>query len=454
MPINEKIVLVASFTTEGGKALSKRAANVTIIDTSIGPQTYDIYVDKNRGSDNVGENSGLIIKKPISLYKAFKEQYPDAVTRNGDIYNLRVASNIAIVGVRSSPYSSSLFYPGEFEAATINMDNGIDHLMHSNNSMIFQDPYFSIVELKRKHSEGQYASFANTWDLDFHKRYGRFLLANFAYHGKGTFRLVIYNANGSVASDTNITTYQSWITILKGQYAKLYATYTPSSIDSKNNVFWYFAIKAVNGVIPPAVFISDYFNSTHTINIYNDGYILGKGGDGINYTPEPYSSDFWNKEIQMMVKEDFVRNNAGGDAILAADVKVVNIFNNGVISGGGAGAEYGYTSHGNGFATYYAAPGGAPFGLGTITYNTYNASSTGGVLPFIYGKQAGLLTAVGGGAGLGESIRNRAGSYGNSTIYYFAGMHYRGCRNVNFYGSGEYKGPNCLSTQLMNLVTM
>lgn len=453
MITDETLRVTATFTTAKGTKLSQRS-NVDLIikDTSYGPQTYDIYVDQNRGSANVSQNSGLFIKKPISLYKAFKEQHPTAVTRNGDTYNLRIASNVAIVGVRDSPYDSSLFYPDEFRAATINMDNGIDQLMINNNGSIFQDPYFAIVELLRKHSAGQYVEFSEVWDLDFNKRYGRFFINRIAYHGNGTFRLVVYNANGSIASDAILDTYTSWINILKGQYAKLHASYTPSRIDSKNNVFWYFAVKAINGVIPPAVFISDYFNNTHTINIYNDGYILGKGGDCINHTPEPNSTHFWNKEIQMMVKEDFVRNNAGGDAILAADVGVVNIYNNGVISGGGGGAEHGYTSHGNGFATYYKAPGGAPLGLGTVTYSSYNASSTGGVLPFIYGAQAGLLTAAANGAGLGESIINRAGSYGRSTFYYFAGMHYRGCRNVNFYGSGQYKGPNCLSTQLMNLV--
>ena len=453
MITDEKLRAVVSYTTPGGTALSwNNNVDLTIKDTSYGPQTYDIYVDQNRGGANVSQNSGLFIKKPISLYKAFKEQYPSAVTRNGDTYNLRIASNVAIVGTHDNPYSSSLFYPNEFEAATVNMDNGIDQLMINNNGLMFQDPYFAIVELVRKHDQGQYSAFSATWDFDFHKRYGRFLINNTAYHGTGTFRLVIYNANGSVASDTTLTGYNSWITILKGQYARLYASYTPSGISSKNNVFWYFAVKAINGVIPPAVFISDYFNSTHTVNIYNDGYILGKGGEGISYTPEPYSTDIWNREIQMMVKEDFIRNNAGGDAILAADVGVVNIFNNGVISGGGAGSEHGHISQGSGNSTYYAAPGGAPLGLGTVTYSRYSAGGSGGVLPFIYGAQAGLLTAAPNGAGLGESIINRNGSGGRGGYYYFAGMHYRGCRNVNFYGGGQYKGPNCLSTQLMNLV--
>lgn len=454
MAFDESLYVTARFTTARGLSLSKQSNALTIKDTSNDePRTYDIYVDQNRGGVTLpNQIDGKFIKKPLSLYLLFKEQYPNAQQRNGDIYNLHIAPNIAVVGTRESPYSG-MFYANEFENSLINMDNNIDQLMLKANPLTLQDPYSAIEQLIWKHSAGQYAAVNNAFDLKFHKRYGRFVFNFHAYHGNGTCRLLIYNADGTLSSDQILSVYNNYIDIAKGQFASVAIQYTPTRIDSKNNVFMGFSVRAVNGIVPPALFIGSNFNNNHTINIYNKGYILGKGGDGTNYTPPRYSSDLWNQQIDMVVQEGFVRNQGGGDAILAADVGVVNIYNDGIISGGGAAANYGYTSGSNGNATYYAAPGGAPLGKGTITYIRYSAAGGGGVLPFIYGNDAGLTTPAAGspiGANIGQSVINRASSGGG--LYNFAGMFYRGCRNANFYGNGQYKGPSCFTTQLVDLV--
>lgn len=451
MITDEKLRLVASFTTKKGTVLS-RENNVDLLvkDTSHGPQTYDIYVDRSRGGITLPTTlEGKYIKKPLSLYGLLLEQYPDVRMHDRDTYNLHISSDVAVVGSRESPYLD-MFYGDEFTTSAINMDNAADQLMLQANPYLYQDPYTAIETLVWKHSAKQFAAIDFSSDIFFHKRYGRFLFNRGVSHGNGTFRLVIYNANGTVSSDMMLTNYNTFIEIAKGQYARIYIKFTPGNIDSKNNNFLYFAVSAVNGIIPPALFIGKWFRGTHTINIYNDGLILGKGGDGINSTLPPYSSDQWNVELENAVKEDFVRNQAGGDAIMSVDVAAINIYNNGVIAGGGGAARYGVNSQANGRATYYAAPGGAPLGKGTVTYSKYDAANGGGVLPFIYGTAAGLTTPATNGAGLGESITNRSSD--TAGYYNLAGMFYRGCRNVNFYGSGQYKGPSCLTPNLVNQV--
>ena len=457
MITDETLGVTATFTTAKGAVLAKRTSpDLTIIDTSYGPQTYDIYVDKDRGGDNIATElladgvTRVPIKKPLSLFQLFKAQHPNRSVRDRDTFNLYVGANTAVVGDRNA-YDVNTAYAEEFKNAPINLDNGIDQLMFNSNGYIFQDKYTKIEEKAWLHSDGGRAAVDAVFDLSFNKRYGRFYLAFGAQHGWGTFRLVIYNADASVASDQAITPYSMWINILKGQYAKLYIKYTPGNIDSKNNAFLWFQVQAVNGSAPPALLIGGAFNKTNIINIYNEGYILGKGGDGDNYTPPAYSSDWWQTQINNVVVENFQRTNTGGDAILSVDVKEINIYNNGVIAGGGGAPDYGYSSQKNGNATYYAAPGGAPFGLGTITYNRYSAGGSGGVLPFITGVQAGFITPAPGGANIGQSIYNRTTTTSRPQIG-FAGMYYRGCRDVNFYGSGQYVGPSCLSTQLGTII--
>lgn len=458
MITDETLGVTATFTTAKGAVLAKRTSpDLTIIDTSYGPQTYDIYVDKDRGGDNIATElladgvTRVPIKKPLSLFQLFKAQHPNRTVRDRDTFNLHVAANVAVVGDRKAATANAAYFE-EFRNSPINLDNAIDQLMINTNGNIFQDPYTKIEEKLWRHSQGQHVVIDTVLDISFNKRYGRFYLTYGAYHGWGTLRLVVYNADASIASDQTLVPYASFLNVLKGQYAKLYIKYTPGSIDSKNDAFMWFQAQTINGNVPPALLIGGAFNKTNTINIYNNGYIIGKGGDGDNYTPPAYSSDWWQTPIYNVVTEDFTRNNTGGDAILSVDVKAINIYNNGIIAGGGGAPDYGYSSQKNGNATYYTAPGGAPFGLGTVTYSRYSAGGTGGVLPFITGPQAGFMTPAPGGANIGQSIynTNTTSSVGYTTG--FAGMYYRGCRDVNFYGSGQYIGPNCLSTQLGTMI--
>ena len=74
MPINETIVLVASFTTDGGKTLSKRVSDVTIIDTSNNELTISI----GRNWKTTAASSyygGFYIKPTLDLMEAINSTY-------------------------------------------------------------------------------------------------------------------------------------------------------------------------------------------------------------------------------------------------------------------------------------------------------------------------------------------------------------------------------------------
>ena len=95
MPINETIVLVASFTTDGGKTLSKRASDVTIIDTSNNELT--ISIDRNWKTTAASSYyGGFYIKPTLDLMEAINSTYGGVDLSK--TYVFIIASDIALIG--------------------------------------------------------------------------------------------------------------------------------------------------------------------------------------------------------------------------------------------------------------------------------------------------------------------------------------------------------------------
>jgi hypothetical protein len=208
----------------------------------------------------------------------------------------------------------------------------------------------------------------------------------------------------------------------------------PGGIDSKNDSFFNIYAMSHNANINPALLISGMFDETHTFNITNNGYIIGHGGSSDNHTRQANYSDLWQTKPILQVPDLYPRRWGGGDAIVAADVKQVNIINYGTISGGGPASKYTWTTSGS--TMYYTAGnGGAPKGRGGVSWAQFNAGggNTGG---FVYGNDASVRTPVGGG-NWGKRVTTNYGWY--------PGFSYRGCTNVSLDGPGEYLGTSSLS---------
>lgn len=422
-----------------GTTLSKSTPTLTIIN-ALAPDVYDIYVDSTRGGDNLKMDNGYYIKPPVSLYKLFEEQYPNISQTSGDVYNLHIAENVAIVG-QTKP--SSILFPGEINSAGINLTTGAFDTLDLNIYNRPVDDGGGLFRLDYNHSSGDHKNIDDVYDIDFNKCYGKIRMHLWFLHSAThSARLVIYNKDGSINSDrevlpNTVKIFTEDITILKGQYAKLYIKYTPGNIDSKGNTFIRVKFFTVGGSINPAILISGkYFDNTHTVNIYNAGMVLGHGGDSNNYTPEFGSSNFWNKDIQHVYQDTHQRIRSGGDGISTTDVKVLNIYNSGIIAGGG-GASY-MLSTNTSIIRYTPGDGAAPYGRGGATWTEYRASTADGhVGPILNGADGKLLTAG----------SERAGDIGESSAYVSGyqtappGFYVRGTTSlINTYGDGEYLG--------------
>lgn len=444
MAFDESLYVTARFTTARGLSLSKQSNALTIKDTSNSdPKIYDIYVDQNRGGASTLRD-GYYQKGPTSLYKAFREQYPNATQRNGDTYNLHVASNTAIVG--STKPVDTYWDANEIRQAKINLDiiNFWPDIMYYNAPYTGDLAFDTLYNLTWKHSAGDHVARTVDEIIDLKGCYGKVRLFFWSFHHSShNWRLIIYNANGTVASDVvyianGQETRTENIEILKGQYARLIGSYTPGNIDSKNNTFCIVNISSYSGGLHSALLISGaYFNENHTINIYNDGLIIGHGGDSINQTPPKGSGDWWNKEALPVHTDTHIRIHTGGDAIVCTDVKQVNIYNNGTISGGGGASHYTYWRDGR-YNRYTPGDGGAPYGRGGAQWSAFNASVSGGYIdPILYGKDGTFNSPGSANAGNWGRKGKDPGGYYNFT----PGFYFRGNSNmVNYYGGGSYKG--------------
>lgn len=463
MEFDESLYVTAKFTTARGLTLSKQSNALVIKDTSNNePRTYDIYVDRNRGGPSTFRD-GYYQKGPTSLYKVFREQYPNAIQRNGDTYNLHVAGNTAIVG--STVPANTYWEANEIRQAKVNLDviNYWPDIMNYNTpyeGALALDSLFSLVNystrfigglafdslysLLWKHSEGDHRSRTVDEIIDLKGCYGKVKLLFWSiHHSSYNWRLIVYNANGTVASDVVYVANGEgirieYIQILKGQYARLIGSYVPGNIDTKNNIFGIVNISSYSAGLHTALLISGaYFNESHTINIHNDGLILGHGGDSINYTPQKGSGDWWNKEIVPVYTDTHNRIHTGGDAIVCTDVKQVNIYNNGTISGGGGASFYTHWWDGN-YHRFTPGDGGAPYGRGGAQWSAFNANVSGAYIdPILHGKAATFNVPGSTDAGnWGRRGKNPEGTYNFKPGFYF-----RGNPNmVNYYGNGQYLG--------------
>ena len=452
MITDETLRAVVSYTTPGGTQLSK-ANNTDLIirDTSHGPQTYDIYVDQNRGGYSIFRD-GYHQKIPRSLYDLFREQYPNAVQKDGDIYNLRIARNTAIVG--STRPNTTFFSEEEINNAGIDLslDTLFTPLMKSYQSTAVAVDHDSIYGMSWQHSDGDHRNRQFDKRLDFKGCYGKMRLFIWALHASTkTVSLSIYNADHTLASDvvylegSRVTTTVD-IDIKKGQYGFIYVSYIKGNIDSKNNTFFMIKLSALSGGITPALLISKKFNMTHTINIFNDGIIVGYGGDGVNSTPQKGSSEWWNKDNPPVYTDTHSRILVGGDAILCTDVKAINIYNNGIIAGGGGSSSY--IIRRSGPSNFYTpADGGAPYGRGGVMWSEYNARTRDGYIdPILHGKAGGWMQPGSANAGAwGKKGKDLVDNIFN----YPPGFFYRGrTSQVNYYGSGQYLGLQPNSTEI------
>lgn len=451
MPINETLRAVATFTTVGGNALSKaNNTDLKIIDTSYGPQTYDIYVDQSRGGPSTLRD-GYYQKNPRSLYDLFREQYPSAPQKDGDTYNLHVAANAAIVG--STKPNTTFFSEEEINNAGIDLSLAtlFTPLMNSYQSTVVGRGHDAIYGMSWQHSDGDHYTRQFDERLDFRGCYGKMRLFIWALHASTkTVRLAIYNANHTLASDVvyvegsrETTTVE--LDIKKGQYGFLYVSYTKGNIDSKNNTFFMVKLSILGGGITPALLISNKFNPTHTINIYNKGIIVGYGGDGVNHTPQKGSGDWWNKANPPVYEDTHLRTLVGGDAIMCADVKAINIYNDGTIAGGGGSSQYSMRRDGN-YNRYTPADGGAPYGRGGVMWSAYNAYVSGGYVdPIVHGKAGTFMNPGSANAGAWGKKGKDPDNYYN----YPPGFYYHGrTSQVNYYGSGQYLGLQPNSTEI------
>lgn len=451
MAINETLAVTASFTTAKGNRLSKSSGNVTVIDTSPGPETYDIYVDQNRGGQSTFRD-GYYQKTSKSLFSLFREQYPNAVQKDGDTYNLRIASNTAIVG--RTGMDIDLFPGSETRevGADLTINNLFTALMNSYQNGVVGRDHDSIYNETWQHSDGDHYTREYTDRINFRSCYGKMRFFLWALHAATkTVRLTIYNADGTVASNVvylegSRETNTVELDIKKGQYADLYVSYTKGNIDSKNNAFFIAKISVLSGGITPALLISKKFNMTHTINIFNDGIIVGYGGDGVNSTPQKGSGDWWNKANPPVYTDTHGRILVGGDAILCTDVKAINIYNNGIIAGGGGSSQYIMRRDGN-YLRYTPADGGAPYGRGGVMWSAFNSYVSGGYVdPIVHGKAGTFMDPGGANAGAwGKKGKDPDNNYYN----YPPGFFYRGrTSQVNYYGNGQYLGLHANATEI------
>ena len=447
MITDETLRVTATFTTAKGTKLSQRS-NVDLIikDTSYGPQTYDVYIDATRGGAN-RTVEGQIVKGPTTLHQLMLEQHPNAQQKDGDTYNIRVASGINVIGSttlpRYTPHLDEYILRGVDLSVTETLYQQLTGLLASGDGI---DDQHMIYSHYLNHSDGQYQNHVFDKIIDLQGCYGTVRMFTWCLHqASANVRFILYNANGTVSSDTTLLTGSQSantrpLTITKGMYGRLIYTYNKAnSPDSKNDTFFLFKLAIINASSCPALMISKkYFNETHTINIYNNGRILGAGGDGVNYTPPQGSSDWWNRKISMVVVDAVPRAQAGGDAIQCTDVARLNIYNEGLISGGGAGGHL--RTDNNRILYYTPMPGGAPLGRGGATWTAYNTSDSNRyVAPLKYSTAATLLNAGGANAGgLGKGSINPS----NERYYdYPPGFYYRGrSSQVNYFGNGQYLG--------------
>jgi hypothetical protein len=350
--------------------------------------------------------------------------------------------------VGSTLPAADLFSAEETNNAGINLTMGSLHttIMNSYHSGLVTLTHDAIYKEAWQHSDGDYYTRQYDQRVDFKGCYGKMRLFIWALHASTkTVSLSIYNADHSLASDQiylsgGQATNTVDLDIQKGQYGFIYVSYTKGSIDSKNNTFFMIKLSVMGGGITPALLISKKFNSTHTINIYNDGLILGYGGDAQNYTPAKGSGEWWNRDIPHMYVDTHQRVMTGGDAIMCTDVRQINIYNNGTIAGGGGSSAYRMVRSGNALL-YTPGDGGAPYGRGGAIWSAFNAYVSGGYIdPILNGKAATLINP--GGVNAGEW-----GKRGRDNSNHPGGFYYRGSADqVNYYGSGQYIGMHPRST--------
>ena len=93
MAINETIGLVASFITAGGKALSRRATNVTIMDTS---SFTNVVINKNY-LGTAGLDSGWYVKRNLDLTNVFTDIMGRQPRPNENVRFI-LESDVAVIG--------------------------------------------------------------------------------------------------------------------------------------------------------------------------------------------------------------------------------------------------------------------------------------------------------------------------------------------------------------------
>lgn len=399
---NKLVTTVTLITTaEIQNARGSYLAKTGQVFVDINPRVYDLhitptsggvidgYIEPNETSWWTGTaypTQRLTIKKPIDLYQLIVDKYGAVKIRNDDIVNLTIDPYVGIYG-KTNP-RANLFRADSLK--NIGVDLGVPADGIWNDQILRYTIGNDITDgnclfgFQLKHSAGQHTAVDQIFDIDFQKCYGKMRFFCWSLHAAScTLRWVIYNADGSIALDTvrinaggEARTDTMDYVVQKGQYAKLHLNYAPGSVSSKNNTFLLVRAATMGGEVSPAILISGaHFNETNEVNIYNNGAIIGYGGDADNNAGQRNYNDLWNQEFIPVYPDTHPRKYTGGDAIASTNLKRLRIVNGGTarISGGGGASSVKFVKSGDNY--YYPGGGGAPKGRGGTSYERFSGGS-------------------------------------------------------------------------------
>lgn len=433
--------LVGTDVTRNATALTVNEPKPIIHNLRISRDTPDRATGISGVALRRTETGNRVIKHGIDLEELFIDQIGDIIRKN-DVFNLTVDSDVILLG----GYPAWFGRTNRLSLAPISSEKafGIQHMI-----VPIAENAGDMWHFEKHTSAEGWRTHSRTFTF-LPNRYGRGYLQIYSWHGTMTTAVSIRHKDTKVVSwSGTFNTNNNWIenlnvTVPKNHEVYITYTYTANSVDSKNEYYLSIMISMLGGRMLPALLIGSGFDQTHTINITNNGAILGLGGDGNNYTPQNGYSDMWNKPLVNQHVDAYVRFCFGTDAIACTDVAAVNIINNGTLSGGGSGAyqtEDGSTLNPN----LQSKPGGGgiPYGRGGACQIHYQAQQH----EYTVAPNATLTTTSNGGGPYGRRSRLGNGTSENTSYPAEAvGLWYRGSVVPTLTGSGTVYGVNCFST--------